>query len=219
MRLPSKLLALSLAAAMQPVVAGVITLDFEEISTTAPIGNRYYAEHKVTFGPNAWGVSATDDDAPDCSGSYYFVPRAKLTANCGAMVVGTSGGNANGLFSFTISSDSGFVDGIDFWFATRGSAPARVEVLDAAGGLVVGSDLLTASCNAFCNWESSSSLLTKLQFASAKSIVFYSGDQKLMLDDLVLRTASPQNVPEPASLALVLGSLGALGWARKRAIG
>lgn len=213
MRLPSKLLALTLVAAMQPAVAGVITLDFED-ATNDELGNRYYAQHKVEFSSNAFGVIADSNGDPDCKGDFYFKPLAKTGPNCGALLLGTANGDATDELSFTISSDLGFVDGINFSFAVRAGAGARIEVRNAAGGLVTQTSLSPdAACATFCNWLPSS-----LQFAAAKYIVFYGADQKLMLDDLVLRTASPASLPEPASMALVIGALGAVGWTRKRVI-
>jgi hypothetical protein len=44
-------------------------------------------------------------------------------------------------------------------------------------------------------------------------------DQRLMLDDLQFTTpAVGTPLPEPASVALALGALGAAGWTRRRAV-
>lgn len=52
----------------------------------------------------------------------------------------------------------------------------------------------------------------------ARSVVFSALDQSVLLDDLSFTTPSATGrLPEPTSVALALGALGALGWSRRRA--
>lgn len=225
MRATSKLLALALAAALQPAVAGVVKLDFEDFTGIVSIGARYSALG-LTFTQNAWGVTANDRDITDiCLGSYEFEPRKNGASNCGALVLGENaagGFDESKNFSFKITSNFGFEKGISFAFAVAsGERGAKVDVLDAAGNSLVGAngDLSGKACETgpFCNWSETGDIFFS---GLATTIVFTGADQRLMLDDLVLNTAAgpnPPPLPEPASVALALTALGALGWTRKRA--
>lgn len=226
MRATSKLLALALTAALQPAVAGVVPLGFEDFGGIVSIGSRYSKEG-VTFSSNAWGVTADDEGINDtCLGDYFFQPLAKATGrNCGALLLGgdpINGPIGSGPLSFKISSEFGFVGGISFAFALGLDAGAKVEVLDEFGNNLLrpgDGDLSGNACSSgffFCDWKGKD-----IKFGdTARSIVFTATDQRLMLDDLVLTTAAapnPNPLPEPGGIALALSALGVLSWTRKRA--
>jgi hypothetical protein len=223
MRATSKLLALALAAALQPAMADVV-LDFETTGDLVQVGSQY-ASKGLTFTSDAWSVRARDLDprVPVCQGAYLFEPLAKpAETNCGALVLAenVSGSIGDDIVKFTITSTTGFVNSISFAFALGIDAGASVDVLDAAGNsLLIGSGALSgAPCDTgffFCNWTAGQ----KVEFADvAYSIVFTAKDQTLMLDDLVLVADTPPGrLPEPGSMALAVGALGAVGWIRRRA--
>ncbi|RZI80663.1 MAG: hypothetical protein EOP38_21800 [Rubrivivax sp.] len=217
MRASIKLLALALSAALQPAVADVVTLDFEDITATTRVLDRYEG---LTFTNNAWGVSANDLASADpvCKGKYLFEPLAKAERNCGALLLGT-GTTGTSTVDFTITSEFGFVDSISFAYALGATVGAKIEIFDAAGALLKGQDLSGSTCDSgffFCNWQVGDPIFFS---GTARSIVVTAKDQKLMLDDLQVSTAAvtPGRLPEPGSIALAFGALGALGWSRKRA--
>ena len=216
MRATSKLLALALTAALQPAVAGVVSLNFEDVKSNGLLGERY-ASQGVSFSGNAWGV--TSNQTP-CTGSLLF----SRPGSCGALLLGlTAGANPTSAFtSFTIDVAGGFIDEFSFVYGVRSQSGVTVEIFDELNGrgnsLQLLSSLSGSACATgslqFCQWYS-----TSLQFSgTAKSIVISGRDQRLMLDDLKFTTpgTSGGTLPEPASLALAIGALGALGWARKR---
>ena len=57
MRATSKLLALALTAALQPAVAGVVALDFENSGVFDKLGNQY-SSSGVVFSGDAWSVAS-----------------------------------------------------------------------------------------------------------------------------------------------------------------
>ena len=221
MRAKSKLLALALAAALQPAVADVVRLDFEDFTGFVELGSRYSASAGLTFGSNAWGVRAFDQPNP-CAGTIRFQPLSNGSPNCGALLLAEDAGGGFGAdtLSFKISSDFGFVNSISFGFALGTDAGAKVDVLDANGNSLLPTlgDLGGDACSNgyfFCDWKTQI-----LSFSGvAYSIVFSARDQGLMLDDLTLTTDLPPStdLPEPASIALAVAALAAAGWTRRRA--
>lgn len=220
MRTSSKLLALALSAALQPAMAGTVKLDFEGITPFTQVGS--YGG--VEFTTNAWGVTANGEEAgiPACKSTYLFQPLDNGSLNCGALVLGekANGTAGSGGFSFNITSELGFLNSIAFSFALREEAKARIDIYDFAGKALTGDTGVSLDgdfCHTgyfFCDWHTTSIKFDGL----ARTIVVSSVDQRLMLDDLALTTAdAPSRLPEPGSIALAFGALGALGWTRKRA--
>ena len=222
MRATSKLLALALAAVLQPALADVVSINFEA-ANAAPAANQFAAQG-INFSSNAWVVRAKDTNTTGvCSGLYFFQPADKVGGNCNALLLAqdVNGDIGSDPVSFTITSTFGFVGAISFDFALGVDANAKIEVFDAAGKnlLKISGNLTGDACDQayfFCNWTTGQ----KFEFPDvARSIVFTAKDQTLMLDDLLLTTAeapNPNPLPEPASMALVLGALGTAGWARRR---
>jgi MYXO-CTERM domain-containing protein len=225
MRATSKLLALILAAALQPAFADVV-LKFNDItpgvnpdgSGSIAVGDRYLASDGVQFTGSALGVSSllcvTD---PDNEVGFGFIDAG---GGCGGAVLLFTGGTTDP--TFTINFAGGFTAGSSFLYSAIRGSGVSVEVFDALDGKGTGtaqSALTTDTCDlpgvTFCSWPE-----LKLAFlGTAYSIVISGVNDSFMLDNLSLLAAGPTNpnpTPEPASAALALGALGALGWTRRR---
>lgn len=215
MRMTSKLLALALTATLQSAMAGTILLDFEDLTTSEPLTDRYAAQG-VNVSGAAWGVTSAV-----CGGQVSF----SRPDSCGALwlVQDPTKPSTNTAKSLTLSLDDGFVEAISFVYAGSVAFPnLEVHAFDAAGNeLGAGLNGLTASaCTTgllFCNWSQT----VTLNFSGiARSVTFTAVDSTVLLDDLRFTTAAttpPGQLPEPGSIALALGALGGLAWTRRRA--
>lgn len=216
MRAKSKLLALGLVAALQPAVAGVVNLGFEQPDDWGKLSNQFAAQG-VTFSGDAWAVGSALDG---CDGSLFY----KNPGSCGALLLGDPTVNLSGRrTSLTINLAGGFIQQFDFIYdqlAGGGVTIGVFEGLDGSGAqLGAAAALNAASCSApgmlFCNaaWWTGS-----VQFGGvARSVVISGTDKRLLMDDLRFITPAASNaLPEPASFGLALSALGALGWVRRR---
>lgn len=219
MRATSKLLALALTMALQPAFAGVVSLDFETEAqqNLGPfrIGD-YYQSQGITFSGDAWYLTS-NSRANGCKGSYSF----SRSGSCGAMMLANdaTGNAASTDSSFTLNFAGGFTK-FSFLYSARSTTDIEFDFFDAKGSLldsITGNDLTDNGCRAgsslFCSW-------TQLDFQTsgvAASIRVTGLDQKLMLDNLSFTAATPDGrLPEPASIALALGALGAAALTRRR---
>lgn len=209
MRTTSKFLAVALTASLQSAMAGTIPLNFEDLTTTSALSGNY---NGVNIGGAAWGaVSET------CGGDVSF----SRAGSCGALWLAQDPTQpaSTGSKSLTLSLADGF-DGLSFVYSASRPAPALfVHVYDAAGAELGNglSNLTGAGCAnfVFCNW---SQTMTLNFTGVARSVTFSALDQTVLLDDITFKTpTSTGRLPEPTSIALTLGALAALGWARKRA--
>lgn len=220
MRATSKLLALALAAALQPAMAGVVSLDFEKEANiaTAQIGDRYLASKGVSFSGDAWYLTS-GSTANGCTGISSFF-RA---GSCGALELAV---NAKAVpvdqdDSFVLNLSGGFEKEFSFFYSALVATSALIEVFDGAnatGNTLASSTFDGAGCSLskykFCDFSQGSVLFS----GTALSLRVTGADQSLMMDDLSFITpTSGGQVPEPASAALALGALGAAAWARRRA--
>lgn len=208
MRMTSKFLAVALTATLQSAMAGTIPLNFEDVTSLSKFDGNY---NGVNIKGSAWGGTSEV-----CNGDISFL----RDGSCGALwlAVDPTQRPTGKIESLTMSIADGF-EGLSFLYS--GSATAinlSVHVYDATGAeLGAGlTDLSGAACNQyqFCNW----SLPLTLNFTGiARSVTFSALDQGVLLDDIVFKTpTSTGRLPEPTSVALALGALGALGWSRKR---
>lgn len=213
MRATSKLLALALTAALQPAIAGVVPLTFEDIKATndndgyVELKDRYIKDG-IVFSGAAVGLVRR---STACDGEASFVPRVD-----GCVALALDGGN-----SFTLKFSKGFIAGTSLYYSALADAGVTItlfkdenatEEITRVGGLT---EANCAGSARFCNWD----LLTLSFSGVAHSLVVNGLDQTLMLDDFsfVPAASTPGQLPEPASLVLAISALGALGWARKRA--
>lgn len=213
MRIASKLLAVALTATLQSAMAGTtptIPLDFEDLTATAKLTGNY---NGVTISGDAWGVVS---QAAGCNGDFNFV-RA---GSCGGLWIAFDPENnaTTDRRTVTMTIADGF-DGLSFVYSGAITVPQfSVHVFDATGKeLGKGLDNRPgAGCQGFlfCNW----SLPIDLAFTGTASYVEFTAiDQSIMIDDLKFKKpTSTGRLPEPASLALVAGALGVMGWSRKR---
>ncbi len=239
MRATSKLLALGLAALVQPAFAALepVYIDFEKITLSLDqdgmvslATNNPYADLGVAFTGGAWGVVS---DARGCGGFVSFVPVGG--SGCGALLlandpkagsaaaIGVAAANADP--SFTLNFAEGFIAGSSLSYKALQGANVRIELfseLNGVGSLGTVDGLIQSDCGSvtgatFCDWGNP----LKLAFGGvAKSMVVSGADESFMLDNLSLQrqdAAVPGQLPEPASLVLALSALGVLGWSRKRA--
>lgn len=220
MRATSKLLALAFTAALQPAMAGTVFLNFEDVQTVAPLISQYSASKGVTAAGAAWTATseACGYGPNNDPGDVSFI-RA---GSCGALFLAQDPTKpaSTAARSLTLTLADGFIDMLSFVYSANTGTPGlKVHVFDAAGReLGLGLDGLTgASCNTFvfCNWSQT----VNLSFQGvARTVVFTATDQSVLLDDLRFTTPSATGqLPEPTSIALVVGALAGLGWARKRA--
>lgn len=218
MRMLSKFVAVALAASLQPVMADTLLLDFEDLTTTQLLTGTYQG---VDFSGSAWSARSSDGN---CGGSISF----ERSNSCTALLIANNPGQTDvaGEKSLTISLASGFVDAVSFAFSGKVNEKLlSVTIFDAQGGtLATLAGLEGSECaNGFiyCNWsDADGNPPTTLLFkGTASSITFTSAkDNTVLLDDLrfTLAAGNPQALPEPGSVALAFGALGALGWTRRR---
>lgn len=225
MRVMSKLLALALTAALQPAFAATVPLAFEDITAAdgqgtgfVQLGDRYKNDKHIQFIGSAWGTTSFE-----CDSLGGFVD---YNGGCAALLLAgdpTDRVLSSTPVSFTLNFTDGFVKGSSFVYAALARSGLTITLFDALDGKGTGTavtDLTTQTCGlddvSFCIWSQ-----VKLDFAgTAYSMVVSGRDEGVMLDGLSLIQAAgtpPNPLPEPASLALALGALGAVGWTRKRA--
>ena len=216
MRATSKFLALALTAAMQSAMAGTVSLDFEDVTVSEKLTTRYPG---VTASGAAWAVTSQA-----CSYGTGINQHAGTISfkgygdSCGALMLASSLGQpVTPSPSLTLTLADGFIGTMAFIFASGDDASTLdVQVLDAKGNLLVDANGLSgSSCTeyTFCNWSEK-----VLSFSGiASSVTFTAPDQTMLLDNITFTTpAANGRLPEPTSIALTLGALAGLGWARKR---
>lgn len=226
MRAKSKLLALALTAALQPAIAAVapISLNFEEITWPADAdgvlslhGPIYTG---VEFKDASWAVSSTA-----CDGIVNFV--ARNTGECNAFLLASN--MLKPLPSpvtdqtAKINVTGGFITGSYLYYSALRDSGVTITAYTGLDGTGTPLDFdlnILGGCAGspgFCNWTK---LDLDLGSFTARSLVITGIDNSVMLDDLFFvapdATQPPGLLPEPGSIALTLGALGALGWNRKR---
>lgn len=237
MRTKSKLLALALTAALQPAFASLapISVNFEDISSSLDadgvlslLDPSYQGVAGVKFKGSSWGIGSQS-----CNPLYAFSFVAGPAGGCNAfLLAGTDLGAPGGTQTATINLVGGFVTGDSssssskdrsylYYSALRSSGLSitAYEGLDGTGKdfkLTVSDIGGCGTSAAFCTWTR---LNLDVGSFTAHSLVISGIDQRVLLDDLQFIAPSstqPPALPEPGSIALALGALGALAWSRKR---
>lgn len=217
MRTTSKLLALALAAALQPALAGTVELKFEDLAASAsPVSLDGVGYHGVNISGAAWGVVS---NALSCGGNADFI----RDDSCGALELADFSSTAP-VQSLKLSLSGGF-EALSFVYSGKSGANLAAYVFDAGGNYLAWVESLAGNgCDSnytWCDWSGTITLDNFFDGALASYVVFESADRNsFLLDDIVFTTPQsttpPGQLPEPTSVALALGALGALGWARKR---
>lgn len=234
MKLGQALTAVLLAGALFPAQAGFV-IGFED-ATNGPnpfsewsnVGETYKGQHNTVFKGEIKSLLTVD---------HCALPGEPV-GSCGANVSGGEGlnrspkgvaafygsavdGDAFGRGEFTINVLDGFEDMFSLlWGATASASDeSRLDIYDQLNGegSLLGSLLLgpqsPANGGLVTSWSGK-----ELSFAgTAYSIVFRITPRQIFLDDLSFGSRDDNNtVPEPASLALGLTALAALGLSRRR---
>lgn len=215
MRAMRKFLALALlTTTLQPAFAATVTLDFEDASAHGPLAQQF-KDLGLIFKGDAWGVNSELNGCGD--GLSFDRPDG-----CGALILGNPDDRETGaLREFTISFTNGFTDKVSFTYGQLTAGRLSISVFGSRDGsgdpLNQLSNLLEPGCQTgaarFCGWEDDA-----IEFdGTAYSITFSAVDKRVMLDNISFTAGDATTpLPEPASMALALGALGALGWTRRR---
>lgn len=231
MRAKSKLLALALTAALQSAFAAPAPAEFsfEDLTALANANGlvnlvqaNYGASSGLEFTGSAWGVLTTADD---CKGRVKFVPNN--FSGCGALMLSSSPGSSSSVRqSLTMNFAEGFASDSAFYYATLTGADVTVTLYENVDhstgrswslGKLDSTGCLSEPSASFCDWNK---IVLDLKGGVARSMVVTGNNDSVLFDDFSLVRAAavpPTNLPEPASIALAMGALGALGWTRKRA--
>lgn len=217
MRVTSTLLALTLAAALQPALADTVTLKFEDLTQVTALTDQY-ASSGISFSGDVWGTVSRFNG---CGGTEGWTRTDAVS--CGAIEAGKNilGLPGSGDASFTINVANGFIEAFSFVFASRANPGVSIMIWDGLNG--TGKQLLTQPASVsgdecpleyFCGpWSPTSLAFTGI----ARSITISAGDQLFAMDDLSFITPAASNaLPEPGSVGLAAGALGALAWVRRR---
>jgi hypothetical protein len=225
MRATSKLLALAFTAALQPVMADPIALTFEGNLGFEKLTNQYQTQG-VTFSGDAYHAVSIREIAPNvpaCPGGTISFGGLQ-DGGCGALYMVNPDKGEDATVSFTINLDQGFFTALSFWFASdlNSSGGLTVSIFSGLNGTgdVINITVPSATPCAtgdfsnltFCNW----SLIGADAAGEARSVTFSGINASVVFDNLTFSTTRATELPEPTSIALAVGALGALGWSRRR---
>ncbi len=219
MRMLSKLVAVALAASLQPVMAGTLVLDFEDLTATQPLTGLY---NGVDISGSAWSARSNNGT---CGGTISF----ERGETCTALLIANDPGQDDvaGAKSVTLTLAGGFLDAVSFAYSGKvNERLLSVAIFDAQGSQLASlAGLQGSECGSgfiYCNWSDADGPGTTLAFKGIASYITFTAakDNSVLLDSLNFTLADvtpPQALPEPGSVALAFGALGALGWTRRRA--
>lgn len=200
------LVTAAVVAFATPASAAVVTLDFEGIGNTAPVGGFYAPDY--IFSEDT--LALVDEDAGG-DGNFANEPSPNtimffLDAN-------------NAVLNVTDGFDTGF----SFWYSSSTAASVTVySGLDATGEVLGMIDLaaqFSAGCSgdptgSYCNWSA-----IGVAFAgTAYSIDFGGTANATGFDNITFGSDRPGGsiVPEPASWAMMIMGFGLVGFAARR---
>ncbi len=210
MKLEKALAAAALLTLSATSFAGA-TLTFEGVGDLNAV-NTFYSAQNISFtGNNLSYVSALADG----SGLFTDAPS-------GVTAVGLSASNSS--YSFIINVLNGFTSSLELYFGTQGTASGLVSIFSAANG--AGTKLASFTLSSIsqdgcfddnfgdvvCNWASISKAFEGTAYSIVVTGVQGSTDPRgnLFLDNITLGGSTPSlDVPEPASLALLMAGIGA----------
>lgn len=200
--------ALFAAAMMSSVAAhaATVVLDFNGVATASnstTVGGFYNGgtsgdgntgtNYGVSFTPNALAINIYNGGSEPNPGILYFL----------------SGG------AVTIDYAAGFDTGFSFYYASNSNASINVyDGLGGTGNVLATLNLATnfqTGCG-YCQWDK-----IGVSFAGiARSVDFAGGANFVAYDNITFGSATPGAVPEPATWALMIGGMGAVGGALRR---
>ena len=204
--------ALAAVAAMGMAQAAPIVLDFEGVGDGNAVGNFYNGgggtNYGIEFSPATLALVDADSGG---GGNFANEPSPDTIMFC------LDANNA--ILNFAAGFDTGF----SFFYTSSTAASVTVWSEVGATGTLLGTlDLVaqhTQNCTGdptgtFCNWTA-----IGVNFAGiAKSIDFGGTANQTGFDDVTFGSATPGQVPEPASLLLSGLALTALWGTRRRKV-
>jgi hypothetical protein len=209
-------LALLLSAGTIAVTAAAqaaVVLDFEGIGHLGQVGDFYNGG----AGPN-YGISFS---------SNSLICLDQDAAGGGCNIANEPSGEAGMFFlsggAATMNVAAGFEDGFSFFYTAAVAATVRVyDGLNGTGNLLAVLQLSAQNSNncvgdpngSYCNWTA-----VGVEFDGiAKSVDFGGTANFVVFDDITVGAAIPgeTTVPEPMTLTLLAGGLGALAAVRRR---
>ena len=234
--------ATAVLAAVVPVIAAPIFLDFEKSPLERGQAGDLYVDQGVVFTENAYTIHSYFSDPKPEKGANFIRfsdlnSKAALflssTATSADFFINVAAG-FSGTFSMIYTTTQAITDGGDFvelFSGTNGTgnvvnAGSRPDPkrpgdnlpgaqLKRQGECINPADPLETLAGVYCTWSE-----IKLDFTDIARSVHISGASNVyFFDNMTFGLASPSpgtDVPEPGGIALSLAALGALAWTRKR---
>lgn len=189
-----------------PASAAVVTLNFEGIANSSPVGNFYAPDY--VFSPATLALVDSDSGG---SGNFANEPSPNT------IMFFLDANNA------ILDVNNGFTTGFSFWYTS--STAATINVYDGLGGtgnILASLNLVaqhTSNCTGdpggtFCNWTA-----IGVAFAgTAYSIDFGGTANQTGYDNITFGSDRPGGgvIPEPATWAMMILGFGMVGFASRR---
>lgn len=209
MKIQSAAVAAALAAAttfVSPANAQVTVLDFEGVDNLAPVGD-FYASQGFTFSGDTLALVDGDEGG---SGNIANEPSGKT------VMFFLDSNNA------ILNANNGFSNGFSFFYSSATAATVSVyDGLNGTGNVLASLNLVAQNTNncsgdptgTFCNWTAVGATFAGV----GRSINFGGTANFTVYDDITFGSPTPGGaVPEPATWALMILGMGAIGGAMRR---